>query len=245
MRGGCRAGWIEDVTTTSFEFPGRWVEGAGLVLGPILTLTGVLLRVGFDPFFPGQLAAFASDPGRMTASYSAFAIGNVLLWPAVLALVRRVWPAQPRWALWGGVMVMLGLFARTFHAGVNHLAFQLVDVQGPDSARTTVAASYGVFHVFHSLSGAIFFGWIVLAIGTWRSGVLGIVRSIALASVCALPIGVLKGTWPMSVVSTACLCVALVPLGLRVLRDGPAPRWWAYPLALALGSAAVLLGMAG
>ncbi|MFF0312836.1 hypothetical protein ACFYSC_35900 [Streptosporangium sp. NPDC004379] len=61
----------------------------------------------------------------------------------------------------------------------------------------------------------------------------------------ALPIGVLKGTGPMSVVAVLGLCAALVPLGAGVLRNGPAPRWWAYPLVLGVGAAAVLLGMAG
>ncbi|TXK35625.1 hypothetical protein [Nonomuraea sp. C10] len=233
------------MTTVSFAFPGRWVEGAGLLLGPLLMLAGVLLRVDADGFFPAQLAAFATSPGRISLSYSAFVAGNVLLWPAVIALVRRVWVTQPRWALWGGVLVLFGLFARTFHAGVDHLAFQLVDVQGLRTAQQAVAASYSAFHVFHALSFAIFFGWIVLAVGTWRARVLGITGSVALASMSALPIGVLKGTGPMSVVAAAGLCVALVPLGVRVLKDGPAPRWWAYPLALAMGTAAVLLGMAG
>ncbi|MEU4516929.1 hypothetical protein AB0G05_46230 [Nonomuraea wenchangensis] len=232
-------------SSSSFDFPGRWAEAAGLLLGPVLMLAGVLLRAGIDGFFPAQLAAFAADPARMSLSYGAFAAGNVLLWPAVIALVRRVWPAQPRWALWGGALVLLGLFARTFHAGVSHLAFQLVDVQGVRTAQQAVADSYGAFHVFQPLSFAIFFGWIVLAVGTWRARVLGPVRSVALASMSALPLGVLKGTRPMSVVAAVGLCVALVPLGLRVLRDGPAPRWWAYPLALALGGAAVLLGLAG
>ncbi|MGW4475013.1 hypothetical protein ACWENQ_35565 [Nonomuraea sp. NPDC004354] len=233
------------MTTTSFEFPGRWVEGAGLLLGPVLMLAGVLLRADVDGFFPAQLAAFATSPERMTLSYGAFAAGNVLLWPAVVAVVRRVWATRPRWALWGGALVLAGLFARTFHAGVNHLAAQLVHVRGLEAARTAVADSYGAFHVFQTLNTAIFFGWVVLAIGTWRAGVLGIARSVALAATSALPIGVLKGTGPMSVVATVGLCVALVPLGVRVLKDGPAPRWWAYPLVLGLGTAAVLLGIAG
>ncbi|GAA4571662.1 hypothetical protein [Planotetraspora kaengkrachanensis] len=233
------------MTTTSFEFPGRWVEGAGLVLGPILMLGGVLLRVDFDGFFPEQLAAFAASPGRMTASYSAFVAGDVLLWPAVMGVVRRVWPTQMRWALWGGVLVLSGLFARVFHAGINHLAFQVVDVQGVEAAQKVIAGSYGAFHVFHSLSGAIFFGWIVLAVGAWRAGVLGVARAVALASMSALPIGVLKGTGPMSIVATLGLCSALVPLGVRILRDGPPPRWWAYPLTLGVGAVAVFLGMAG
>jgi hypothetical protein len=245
MCGGRCTGWIDGMATTSFEFPGRWVEGAGLVLGPVLMLAGVLLRVDFDDFFPGQLAAFAANPGRMTASYSAFAAGNVLLWPAVIALVRRAWATQPRWALWGGVMVMLGLFARAFHTGINHLIFQIAGAQGVGAGRKAVDGYYGAFHVLQPLSIAIFFGWVVLAVGVWRAGVLGIVRSLALASMSALPIGVLKGTGPMSIVATLGLCVALVPLGTRILKDGPAPRWWAYPLALGVGTAAVLLGMAG
>lgn len=58
---------------------------------------------------------------------------------------------------------------------------------------------------------------------------LGIVRSVALASMSALPIGVLKGTGPMSIVAALGLFPAPVPPGVRVLKDGPAPRWWAYP----------------
>jgi hypothetical protein len=34
---------------------------------------------------------------------------------------------------------------------------------------------------------------------------------------------VLKGAEPLSVVGTAGLCVAFLPLGFRLLRDGPKP----------------------
>ncbi|MFD1547187.1 hypothetical protein [Nonomuraea guangzhouensis] len=225
------------------EFPGRWPEGVSLVIAPVLMLAGVLLRLPYDAFFPRQLAAFAGDPALMTASYSCFAAGNVLLWPGVLGLVRR--SPGSRWVLWGGVMVMLGLFERAFHAGVSHLAFQLVSVQGLPAAERAVADSYGAFHVFASLSVALFFGWIVLAVGLWRAGTLDLVRAVALGLMSALPIGVLKGTGVMSIVATAGLCVALVPFGVKVLRDGPAPKWWAFPLALAIGAGAVVLGTLG
>ncbi|WP_219469433.1 hypothetical protein [Nonomuraea rhizosphaerae] len=219
------------------EFPGRWAEGVSLTAAPVLMLAGVLLRLPYDGFFPSQLAAFAAEPALMTASYSCFAAGNVLLWPGVLRLARV--------APWGAAMVLLGLFERTFHAGISHLAFQLVSVQGLSAARNAVADSYGAFHVFASLSVALFFGWIVLAIGLWRAGTLGLARALALGLMSALPIGVLKGTGPMSIVATVGLCVALVPLGVKVLRDGPAPRWWAVPLALAIGAGAFALGTLG
>jgi hypothetical protein len=54
--------------------------------------------------------------------------------------------------------------------------------------------SYGAFHAVSGLSGAIVFGWIILAIGAYLSGTLGRIRSIALALMSALMIGVLKGS---------------------------------------------------
>ena len=63
----------------------------------------------------------------------------------------------------------------------------------------------------------------MLAIGAYVSGELGLARSIALACMSALMLGTLKGTSPTSIVATCGLCVALVPLGLQVLRNGPMP----------------------
>ncbi|MFF3444901.1 hypothetical protein [Streptosporangium sp. NPDC002721] len=237
-------------TPPAFRFPGRWPEGAGLVLGPSLVLAGVLLRLGAGDFFPEQLAAFSDNPALMTASYGAFAAGIVLLAPAVMAVAGRIGLSHPRWALWGGGLVLAGLFARVFHAGVSHLAFQLVDVRGLDLTRGAVGDQYSAFHVFQTLNVAVLAGWIVLAAGAWRAGVFGTgvagtARCVALGLMSAMPLGVLKGTGPMSVLAATGLCVALVPLGVTILRDGDAPRWWAYPVAVAVVAGAVFLGVAG
>ncbi|MEV6867080.1 hypothetical protein AB0M44_39570 [Streptosporangium subroseum] len=238
-------------STGQVTIPGRWLEGAGLVLGPLLLLAGVLTRIEFGDFFPDQLAAFAARPGQMTLSYGLFAAGNVFLWPAVSSLARRIGVVQPGWAKWGAALVILGLFARTFHAGVSHLAFQMVDVQGLRAASKAVADSYGAFHVFKALNIAIMAGWVVLAVGAFRSGALGpgplgTVRSVALGLTAGLPLGVLKGSGdPIALVALAGLCVALVPLGITVLKDGPAPRWWAVALTVALIPLAFFVGMSG
>ncbi|MCP2363694.1 hypothetical protein HD597_010714 [Nonomuraea thailandensis] len=224
--------------------PGRWVEGAGAVLGPLLLAAGVLVRVGEDDFFPGQLAAYAADPGRMSWSYGLYAAGAVLLWPAVTALGRRAGPSA--WARWGVTLVVIGLFGRVFHAGVGHLAFQLVDVLGLEAAQRAVEGTYGAFHVFKATNVCIMGGWIVLAVGAYRAGALGPVRSVALGLAAGLPLGVLKGSSdPVALAALAGLIVALVPLGVTVLRDGPAPRWWAVGLAVAFVPVAFLLGLAG
>ncbi|MEV6974936.1 hypothetical protein [Kitasatospora sp. NPDC093806] len=205
-------------------FPGRWAGGVSLVAGPLLLGAGVLLRLPFHFFFPEQLAARAEHPRLIAASYGAFATGTVLLWPAVAVLASRIGRRRPGLALWGGVFAVLGLFARTFHAGVDHLAFRLADRQGVEAATRLIGETYGAFHVFSALNLAIMGGWLILAVGAWRARVLGPVRAVALAATAALPLGVLKGTTPLSVVAVAGLCLALVPLGVTVLRDGPAPR---------------------
>lgn len=204
-------------------FPGRWIGGITLIIGPLLLLIGILLRLQFHFFFPDQLAAFKDHPTLQAASYSTFAAGNVLMWPAILTLVGLINAKRPKWALWGGIFAMMGLFARTFHAGVDHLAFQLVHSQGVDLATKAVSDSYGAFHIFSTLNLAILLGWIVLAIGAYRSGTISLFRAIALGLMSALPLGVLKGTTPFSIVAVAGLCIALIPLGIKVLRNGPRP----------------------
>lgn len=213
------------------------VTAMSFILGPALLLTGVLLRARFPFFFPDQLAAYADHPALMTASYSAFAAGTVALCPAVLHLSRL-----DRTAALGGALTLVGLFARTFHAGADHMAFRLVDAQGAAAATGAVADTYTGFHVFRFTSFAIMLGWPLLALGAHRARALGAPRALALALAAALPLGVLKGTTPLSIVATAGLAAALVPLGVRVLLDAPRPS--ARSLARSTALAAVLGALA-
>lgn len=253
IRGGWRGGTVEGMTALSHAlpthtvpshalpthpFPGRWLGGASLVLGPVLLLAGVLTRFGPDFFFPAQLSAYAAEPTRMSVAYGLFAAGHLLLCPAVLALANRI---GGRWAGLGATMVLAGLFARTFHAGSDNLAFRLADAQGPHAAAEVVAGSYPVPHLFTYLSFAIMFGWPVLAFAAYRARVLGPLAALAMAAATTLPIGVLKGSTTFSVIAAAGLCLALIPLGLRVLGAGPRPegRAWLRFAALAIGALAL------
>jgi hypothetical protein len=226
---------------TDPQFPGRWLGGTSLVLGPIALVTGVLLRIGPGFFFPEQLQAYADRPALMTAAYSCVLAGYALLWPAVILLAQRIGTTRPNWALWGGGLVVFGLFARTFHAGVDHLAFQLVESGGATGATQSVADAYGAWHLMSALSVAVMAGWVVLAVGAVRARVLGIVRAIGLGCMALMPLGVLKGTTPLSVVAVLGLAVALVPLGIAVLREGPRPSRLVAGIA---GTALVVAGMA-
>jgi len=135
-----------------------------MVLGPILLLIGVALRFQFHFFFPQQLAAFHTHPTLMTASYSVFAAGNIPMWLAIVALANLIGRTKPGWAVWGGMLAIFGLFARTHSAGIDHFAFQLVRVQDLEPATKAVAESYGAYDMFHAISfGAFLDGW------SWQS----------------------------------------------------------------------------
>jgi hypothetical protein len=210
-------------------FPGRWVSAVAMIGGPALLMTGILLRSPFHFFFPDQLAAYTRLPDLITAAYACFACGIILLGPAIMTLAQRIAATAPLWGLWGGCLVIAGLFTRTFQYGTDHLAFHLTDSLGLSSMINGIDDYYLAWrdtrwHPFRTLSGPAFLGWIVLAIGAYRSGALGPGRSVALGLMSALALGTLKGTQiPQSVIAAGGLCVALVPLGVCLLRSGPPP----------------------
>ncbi|GAB3173539.1 hypothetical protein [Telluribacter humicola] len=208
-----------------FWFPGRYIGGISTTIAPIVLLIGVLLRMPFHFFFPQQLAAFNDHPTLMVTSYNFFVVGNILLWPAIITLSREIGKKRSQLALWGGTFVLFGLFARTFHGGVDHLSFQLVRIEGLENATKIVADSYGAFSIIATLNGAILAGWIILSIGAFLSNTLGIIRSVALGLMSMLMLGVLKGSSWGSVVAVTGLCVALIPLGIKVLKEGPRPSY--------------------
>jgi hypothetical protein len=211
-----------------------------MVLGPLLLLSGILLRLPFHFFFPQQLAAFQERPDLIVSAYSLFLAGILALWPGIVALAGLIGRSRPGWAMWGGSFVLFGLFARTFHAGADFMAFQVVRTSGVEVATKTVAGSYGKFHVVSALNATILIGWILLAIGAYLSGTLGRIRSLALALMAALMMGVVKGSSVTSVVAASGLCVALVPLGIAVLRTPPTPS-----LAKIVGGVALAAGLVG
>ena len=234
----------------TFTFPGPWLGGVSLIVGPLLLLAGTLLRLGVPFFFPHQLAAYQREPALIGTAYALFLAGTIALWPGIGAVAARVGVTRPAWALWGGSLVMFGLFARAFHYGVNTFAFSLVDSAGPDSATRAVGAYYRHPEwVVSSLSAAVMLGWIVLAIGCFLSRTLRLLPALALALTSGLMIGVLKGSSWASVVQVAGLAVAFVPLGVAFLRGAERPSRRnlvrTIPLLLLFLVGSVVLGQLG
>jgi hypothetical protein len=211
-----------------FWFPGRWIGGFSLVLGPILILIGEILRINYYFYYPSQLAAFKEQPTLMATSYGLFTAGVVLLLPSILTLIKLIGAKSPGWALWGGIFGIFGLLCRMYHAGVDNLAYWLVHFQSLELATEVIRESYPYnyqgFYVVATILFSGMVGWFVLAIGTYRSGTLNLISSIALGVMGIHSMGVLKGTSWDTLVAVIGLCVAFVPLGFRILRNGPMPN---------------------
>ena len=236
------------INTETPQFPGKWLGSLSLIIAPLLLLTGILLRYRFNFFFPSQLKAVESNPGLMFASYSLFLAAFVLLWLGIMWMAQKIAEQRPGLALWGGSLVIFGLFARAFHAGIDHMAFGLVHSQGADATIKLMQATYGDYHIMSFFNLAIMVGWVVLALGAFQARVLPWWGAIALALMTALPLGVLKGSTTISVIAAAGLCVALIPLGVRTLKDehprlGAALRWTL--LIGTVSAASYFFGIAG
>ncbi|MGW0485859.1 hypothetical protein [Nonomuraea sp. NPDC003214] len=230
-------------------FPGRWIGGAALVAGPVVLAAGYLLRyvatvtalspeqrawADEQPFAAyGQLLAYTAEPALITLAYGVFALGMMLLFPAFVALAQR---AGGGLAFWGGALLVAGLFARLYFAGADQTAFQLTESAGLGRATDGVMAeyvdiAYGPWHIPVMASVGQYAGTLLLAVAAWRAGVFGTARALMLLLAGGTWVGVLKGASIPDVLVTVLLCVALVPLGVAVLR-GREPEPAGRPKAL-------------
>jgi hypothetical protein len=62
-------------------------------------------------------------------------------------------------------------------------------------------------------------GFILLALGAAKAGVLRRPAAVALGITCLIPFGFISGHLAISVVGFVCTAIALVPLGVDLLRQ--------------------------
>lgn len=215
---------------------------AVLILGPLFWCMGLLLRtlaVTSAGFTPGEVARFAADdfaareqlsayaanPALTTAGYATFLLGAVLLIPATAVLAYLAAPRSPRLALWGGLLVIFGFLARVYFAGVEQLAFDVVDSQGVDAAAAMVLGgyadiSYGPWCIPVTAAFGQYLGMPLLAAALYRARIFGGARILVLLWSATMWGGVLKSAGWWDVVSGFLLVVVLATLAVRVGRDG-------------------------
>jgi hypothetical protein len=199
-------------------FPGTWIAAGSLIISPVLFLLGEVLRSSAGYPFADQLSYYADHKGLMGTSYGISVLSLMLMWPGLLAVAQLIGHTRPGWSAVGGTLAITGLLVNTFHEGMNLMAFRMVEELGPDAATGAVAGSYADPYLVYPLVFVDNLGWIVLAVGACLSRTLGWLRSLGLLVMCAHVSGLLKGATALGVFYDIGLCVALVPLGISLLR---------------------------
>jgi hypothetical protein len=227
-------------------FPGRTIGGTTLILGPLIWCLGWTLRyipTRLHLFTPAQqhdfdtrqfagpmlLATYHKIPTLMTLAFACFLLGSLLLIPATTTLAHLATPRAPHLATWGATLLIAGLFARAYFAGVDQTAFQLTEQLGVKATTTAIMnsymdISYGPWRVAVWCSVGQYLGTLLLAIAAYKSRTIGTARLILLLASGATWMGVLKdaGTHDDTFgipIEPVLLCIVLIPLGIRVLRN--------------------------
>lgn len=197
-----------------------------LLAGPLVWFAALLVRhlavetAGFttaerarfdaEPFAaPEQLAAYAQQPGLVTAGYALFALASILLCGTVIVFAREI---GGRLALVGAGVFAASLFGRLYFAGVDLTAFELVDRMGLEQATSFVMESYvdlsyGLWRIPVTASAGSIVGAVLLVVAGWRS--LGVVRCLLLLSFGWVFMGVLKEATPVTVLHGGVAAVVL------------------------------------
>lgn len=237
----------EEHLPTALTGAGRNLAVAVLVLGPLLWCVGLLLRAqavssaGFtaedvaqfaaEPFaVREQLATYAENPALTISGYGASLAGAILLIPATVVLAHLAARRSPVLAATGGLLVILGFAARIYFAGVEQVAFQLVETRGLDPTATMILdtyddISYGPWRVPVTAAFGQYLGMPLLAAGLYRTRILGGARVLILLWSATMWGGVLKTADWWDAASGAALFVALAALAVDLMRHGgPGPR---------------------
>ena len=211
-------------TSETGGFPGPRMAGVSMIAAPCLLVLGASLYIGiYDKAGADQLEAIADNTARAHAAVNFAIAGTVMAVFAVAGVAAAVARHRPRAGHVGGTLAVIGLFGPAFFLGINYLNIQLADLADRAGAVTALDNAKSTLNVVNICGPALLIGFLILAVGAARSGVLSRSRSIALGLAAVAPLGLISGVIVISIVAWLALAVALMPLGLRTLREASLP----------------------
>lgn len=202
-----------------YTFPGNAMTGVCMIAGPILAVVSSASAIGAYHSGGADFArAMTAHPLRAAINMNVDVVAIVLLFFAVMGLAQAIAAVRPRLGRAGGIFTLLGLFGPIFYPGVYFGAFQLATSGNQAAAATVIDRSHVSPTVVHLAAPALVIGFILLAIGAAKGGVLSRPRAWALGVTCLIPAGFISGYIVISALAFAGAVVALVPLGIGILR---------------------------
>lgn len=206
-------------------FPGPWVSGACLVATPVIAVASTALAIGgYSESGPKLAAGLAEHHATMVLALNLNLAGVMLAFFVVAFLAQAISDSHPSLGRAGGVLAMLGLLGPAFFLGIFWGAAHIVDTPAHRAvAALLIDGANTVPTTVDNISGpCLLAGFVVLAIGAARSGLLGRGRAAALAATGLIPFGFISGYMAISCLAFVGLAIAVVPLGMGVLRDARA-----------------------
>ncbi len=214
---------IQDaLRTVRAGFPGPAVTGVTMILAPLLAVAGTALGMGiYHATGADFVRSMVAQPVTFNLAIQLALSAIVLLLIATVGLATMVCATAPRWGRWAGVVAIIGLAGPISFESIYWAASQITDTAAHRATAGQLIDNAQIIpRLVLNVSGpAIVVGFILLAIATVTSGLLDRPRAVALGLTALIPFGFISGYLVISLVGFAGTAVALVPLGIRVLRN--------------------------
>lgn len=208
--------------TLQKSFPGPRLAGVAFIVAPLAMLVAALALMRFEGAeFEEIQQRIAAEPLRAEIGLNVFVLGWMLTIVCVAALARLIAQRRPLLAAFGGFLAIMGLTVSLVFGGIasfEHGVAKLDDRALAAEVNTLV----GPPAILFALLPGVPLGWALLAVGSWRAGVISPLRAPFVAGPALVPVGAIAG-FPVALpIAFAALAIALVPLGVELLR-APSP----------------------
>jgi hypothetical protein len=192
-----------------------------MVAAPLLALAGT--AAGIDSYHARGadfLAGMVAHPHSFDVAIQLAQAAMVLLLVAVVGLATMICATRPRWGRAGGVVAAIGLCGPISFESVYWAASSLTDTAAHRAAGAVLIDQSQIIPrtVMNVTGPCLLVGFILLAVASAKAGVLGRPAAVALGMTALIPFGFISGYLVISLVGFLGTAVALVPLGLALLR---------------------------
>jgi hypothetical protein len=202
-------------------FPGPLVTGLCLAIAPLLALAGTIAGASsYHARGSDFVAGMVAHPAGFGIGVQLSLAAMMLLMLAVVGLATMIAATRPGWARASGVTTVIGLCGPVAFESLYWGASHLTDTGAHRAAAALMLDQSQIIpRTIVNISGpCLIVGFILLGIAAAKSGVLDRPRAILLGLTSVIPVGFIAGILAISAVAFAGTAVALVPLGVTLLR---------------------------
>jgi hypothetical protein len=202
-------------------FPGRTVTGICFVVAPLLAIVGTAAGI---PAYHAKgvdfVAGMVAHPHTFDLAIQCAEAAMVLLIVGVVGLATMVVATRPGWGRTAGAVTIIGLCGPISFESLYWGAWHITDTPAHRAAAALAMDRAQVIprSIMNVTGPALIIGFVLLAIAVAKAGVLDRNRAVCLGITALIPFGFISGHLVISLIGFAGTAIALVPLGVGMLR---------------------------